>query len=71
MMKKRRSGVTMKIPKKEQIMVKVKIRPISSCGVVPRSFNWYMAGREATKRADIPPAPTAAAWTMEFSCGPK
>ena len=29
-----------------------------------------MAGRPATKRPAMPPAPVAEAWMMTFSCGP-
>lgn len=71
MIKNRRSGVTKKRPKKEQIRVIVNILPISSIGRLLIRSSWYMAGRAATKRPAIPPAPVAAAWTMVFSCGPK
>ena len=70
-MKNRRSGVTKKRPKKEQIRVIVKSLPRSSMGSVLIRSSWYMAGRAATKRPAIPPAPVAAAWIMVFSCGPK
>lgn len=71
MMKNRRSGVTKNRPKKEQIRVMVNSLPRSSIGSELISSSWYMAGRAATKRPAIPPAPVAAAWTMVFSCGPK
>ncbi len=62
-----RRGVTKKRPKKEQMIVIVKILPISCFGLSLNKFSLYIAGRPATKRPAIPPAPIAAAWMMTFS----
>jgi hypothetical protein len=67
MTKNLRRGVTKKRPKKEQIIVMVKILPMSCFGPELNKFNLYTAGRPATKRPAIPPAPVAAACMMTFS----
>ena len=66
-----RRGVTKKRPKKEQMIVMVKILPMSCLGLSLNKSSLYIAGRPATKMPAIPPAPVAAAWTMTFSWGPK
>lgn len=70
-MKNFRRGTAANRPKNAHTRVMVRMRPKSSLGFSDNRLRRYIAGRPATKRPAMPPAPVAEAWIIEFSWGPK
>jgi hypothetical protein len=66
-MKNLRRGTAAKRPKNAHTSVMVRMRPKSSLGLSDNRLRRYIAGKPATNRPAIPPAPVAEAWIIEFS----